>query len=79
MQTENLLALFQNLLPGCPAPYVNDVRSTIETLTGFEIIFAEGLDDADDQVALFDAVEDAHDLLTEIAIYSLDHFYIEVA
>ena len=66
MQTETLLAHLENLLPVCPAPYVNDVRSTIETLKGFEIIFAEGLDDAADQVALFDVVEDTRELLNEV-------------
>ena len=66
MQTTNLIALLQNLLPVCPAPYEADVRSTIEPLKGFEIIFTEGLDDADDHVALLDSIEDAHDLLDQM-------------
>ena len=70
MQTTNLIATLENLLPVCVVlhqyGYANDVRSTIETLKGFEIIFAEGLDDADDHVALFDSIEDAHELLAEM-------------
>ena len=66
MQTETLIATLQNLLDVAPQEYETDIRSTIETLTGFEIIFAEGLDDADDQVALFDSIEDARELLNDI-------------
>ena len=77
MQTETLIATLQNLLDVAPQEYETDIRSTIGTLTGFEIIFAEGLDDADDQVALFDTVEDAHDLLKEITGMAV--FFNEVA
>ena len=66
MQTESLIATLQNLLPVCPAPYEADIRSTIETLKGFEIIFTEGLDDADDHIALLDSIEDARELLNDV-------------
>ena len=57
--TTSLLSLLENLLPVCPAPYEADVRSMIESLKGFEIIFAEGLDDEHTVPALFDVVEQA--------------------
>ena len=75
--TTSLLPLLENLLPVCPATYEADVRSTIETLKGFEIVFAEGLDDAETHVALFDSIEDANDLLEEIT--GMLVFFAEVA
>ena len=65
----SLLAILANLLPVCrrvTPSYADDCASLIETLKGFEIIFAEGLETADTHVALYDSIEDARELLNEV-------------
>lgn len=60
------LAILSALLVAAPLEYLADIRSTIETLKGFEIIFAEGLGDAETHASLFDSIEDARELINDI-------------
>lgn len=70
----SILSLLINLIPECPALFEDDRRSLIETLTGFEIIYTEGLDTSDTAAALANSIEDAQNLLDEVKFY-LDGFY----
>ena len=68
--TTTLFAILQNLLPDCPAPYEADIRSLLETLEGFEVIFAEGLDTPSTHLALLDTIEAAVDIVNEVGLCS---------